>query len=130
MLWTKDSDLEMFVTLTDKNGDYIDVTSNRISIEIKVGKTLFRAESDPLGTYVGENGESMSGVFDNCYIAYVDDVAGIMLIIPSETLDFGTVYIRTCIHQVNQHFPDGYRDVWSIWMPCDLAVITEKGFNQ
>lgn len=130
MLWTKDSDLELFVTFTDRNGDNIDVTSNWVSVEVKVGKTLFKADSNPLAQIEGENGEIINGFYENCYITTKEGVNGIMVVIPSESLDFGTVYIRTCTHEVNAHYQDGYKDVWTIWMPCDLAIITEKGFNQ
>lgn len=129
-LWTKDSDLELFVTLTDRDGDYIDVTSNWISIEVKVGKMLFKAESNPLAQVEGEDGEITSGTYENCYITTREGVNGIMVVIPSESLDFGTMYIRTCTHEVNEHYEDGFKDVWSIWMPTDMAIITEKGFNQ
>lgn len=128
-LWTKDSDLELFTTFTDRNGDLIDVMSNWFTIEVKVGKTLFKADSNPLAEVEGENGEITHGSFENCYITTKEGVNGIMVVIPSESLDFGTVYIRTCTHEVNEHYEDGYKDVWSIWTPCDLAVITEKGFN-
>ena len=130
MLWTKDSDLELFVTLTDRDANTIDVTSNWISIEVKVGKMLFKAESNPLARLEGENGEIVEGSYENCYITSAQGKNGIMVVIPSESLDFGTMYIRTCTHEVNEHYPDGFKDVWSIWLPCDLAIITEKGFNQ
>ena len=119
MLWTRDSDLELFVTLTDVNGEYIDVYSNWVTIEVKVGKKLFKAESKP-----------QEETFENCYITFENDANGIMVVIPSESLDFGTVYIRSCMHVESEHYADGYRDVWSIWMPINLAIITEKGFNQ
>lgn len=128
-LWTKDSDLEIFTTFSDRNGDAIDVNSNWLTIEIKVGKALFKADSNPLKEVEGENGETSYGVYEHCYITTKEGVNGIMVIIPSESLDYGTVYIRTCVHEPNEHYEDGYKDVWSIWMPCDLAVVTEKGFN-
>ena len=129
MLWTKDSDLELFVTFTDRDGENIDVTSNWISVEVKVGKTLFRAESNPLAQVEGEGGEIVNGSYENCYVTTKEGVNGIMVVIPSESLDFGTVYIRTCTHEVNAHYEDGFKDVWTIWQPVDLAIITEKGFN-
>lgn len=119
MLWTKDSDLELFVTLTDRDGEYIDVGQNWISLEVKVGRTLFAADSNPL-----------TDSFTNCYLKLYDGVVGIVVVIPSESLDFGTVYIRSCTHEVNEHYKDGYKDVWCNWMPMDLAIVTEKGINQ
>lgn len=130
MLWTRDSDLELFAVLTDVNGDLIDVDLNWISIEIKVGKKLFKADSNPLAVVTNEAGEVEQGVWENCYITTKDGEKGIMVVVPSESLDFGTVYMRTCTHQPDEHFKDGYKDIWTIWMPCDLAIITEKGFNQ
>jgi hypothetical protein len=126
MLWTKDSDLEMFVTMTDFHGELIDVDLNWLSIEIKVGKSLFKADSNPMAIV---NGEAEQGVFKNCYITTVHDEKGIMVVVPADTLDFGTVYMRSCVHVPDAHFEDGYKDVWTIWMPCNLAITTEKGFN-
>lgn len=121
MILSKDSDLELQVQPIDFEGLMIDVTRNWLTIEVKVGKTLFTAESEKPNEEDPE-----SPIFENCYI---DDHA-LICVIPSGTLDFGTVYIRCCVHEPNEHFADGYKDVWTAWQPIDLAITTEKGINQ
>jgi len=131
MLWTKDSDLELFLAFYDKSGIPIDVTKEWLSMEVKVGRALFDADSNPLKEVVDEEtGETTVGEFTNCYITTYDGEVGIMVVIPSDSLDFGTVYVRSCVHEANEHYPDGYKDVWNVWIPMDLAIVTEKGLNQ
>ena len=121
MILSKDSDLELQVSPIDYEGLPIDVTRNWLTIEVKVGKSLFTAESDK------PNDEDPSEpIFENCYI----EDSAIVCVIPAGTLEFGTVYIRCCVHEVNEHFKDGYKDVWTAWQPIDLAITTEKGINQ
>ena len=130
MLWSRDSDLELFVAFYDKEGVPVSVTENWLTLEIKVGRALFKADSNPLVDVEGEDGEITHGKFENCYIAEHEGDEGLMVVIPPLSLDFGTVYMRSCVHEPNEHFPDGYKDVWNVWLPIDLAIVTEKGLNQ
>ncbi len=131
MLWTRDSDLELFLAFYDKSGIPVDVTKEWLSIEVKVGRALFAADSNPLKEVEDEEtGEITVGEFTNCYLTTYDGDDGIMVVIPADTLDFGTVYVRSCAHEPSDKFPDGYREVWNVWLPIDLAIVTEKGLNQ
>ena len=122
MILSRDSDLELQVSPIDFEGFPIDVQRNWLTVEVKVGKSLFKAESN-MPDNEGDEGDT---IYENCYL----DGNHLVLIIPSYTLDFGTVYIRACVHEPNEHFPDGYKEVWTAWQPIDLAITTEKGINQ
>ncbi len=103
---SRDSDIEIRVTLKDSEGNTLDVSEGKIGWEAKdsTGRVLSgHTGSDPL----------------NCYC----DGTALVITAPSNTFKGGYVYVRVMTITENENFDDGTKDVWGNWVKTDLKIV-------